>query len=146
MRFDTRVPRDYALKDQDLFFISADFVGALALAAAPAATATQSIVITADADAHLLLVGSAFTCTTTAETADAASAFILATLKMSSSGREMMNNAQHLRNISGTAQLPCVWPRPKFLAATSSMKVTLQNQEGTARAVRMGFYCFKIFV
>lgn len=147
MYFDTRVPQKLAQQDQDLFFVSTDFVGTLELAAAGAATASQSIVITVDQDAHLLLTGSAFVCTDTLQTTDqGANVFILVTLKMSSSGRELMSSAQHLRNISGTGQLPCAWPRPKLLPAGSSMRVTLQNLAAAIRAVRLTFYAFKIFI
>lgn len=144
MLFDTRVPQDMAKQPQDLFFVSADFTGSKELAAAPAAGASQIVTISVDQDAHLLLVGAAHFTTNSAETTQGGG-FILVTLKVSSSGREMMSSAQHLQNIAGTAQLPCVWPRPKFIAAGSSLTVTAQNLEGTARRCRLTFYAFKIF-
>jgi len=146
MYFDTRVPQNMAGLDQDLFFVSADFVGSSEMAAAPAAGATQALVLTVDQDAHLLLCGAAFVCTDTAETTDVPTPFILITLKLSSSGRELMASAQHLRNVAGTGSLPCAWPRPKFIAAGSSMRVTAQNLAGAIRRLRLTFYSFKIFL
>ena len=143
--FDTRVPQGLANMAQDLFFLSADFVGAKELAAAPAAGATQVVPITIDQDAHVLIVGASHVTSNNLETTDVPVPFILVTLKMSSSGREMMSSAQHLRNIAGTAQLPCVYPRPKFIAAGSTLSVTAQNLEGAARRTRLTFYAFKIF-
>jgi hypothetical protein len=147
MRFDTRVPQKMGQLDQDLFFLSCDFVGSQVLDVAANAGSSQSITLTVDQDAHLLLVGASHVATDAAQTTDVpdASTFVLATLKMSSSGRDLMNNAQHLRNISGSGKEPCVWPRPKFLVAGSSMRVTLQNLSAAQRAIRLTFFAFKLF-
>lgn len=145
MQFDTRVPKSFAEADQDLFFVSVDFVGALELAAAGGATATRTLPITVDADAHLLLVGAAHVTTDTTQLVDQALPFSLVTLKIGSTGRDLMSSAQHIRNMCGTAQRPSVWPRPKFLKASTTMKVTVQNLEAAIRAVRIMFFAFKIF-
>jgi hypothetical protein len=145
MLFDTRVPKDYAELKQDLFFVSVDFVGAQELAAAGAVNAARTLPVTVDSDAHLLLVGASHVTTDTTQLVDQALPFSLVTLKVGSSGRDLMESAQHIRNIAGTAQRPCIWPRPKFLAANSKFKVTVQNLEAAIRAVRLTFYAFKIF-
>jgi hypothetical protein len=148
MYFDTRVPRLLASNEQDLFFLSLDFTGNNVLGVKGGGADVKSQVLTADQDAHLLLVGGSRLGTDPATDATA-QAFLPVTLlmKLSSSGRELMNNPQHIENVLGTAQLPAAWPRPKFLAAGSSMRVTLQNlSAATTFNVRVTFYAFKIFV
>src|SRR3954471_20079579 len=148
MYFDSRVPQGLGQNEQDLFFISTDFTGGNSLGIKGGGADVKNLVVTIDQDAHVLLVGGARVITDQA-TAQTSQAFapILVTLTMSSSGRQLMNQAQHIENVLGTAQLPAAWPRPKFLVAASSMRVTLQNlHAANPFNVRITFYAFKIFV
>jgi hypothetical protein len=148
MYFDSRVPMRLAKNEQDLFFLSLDFTNNFVLGVKGGGADTKAQTLQADQDAHLLLVGGSRIGTDVATDA-VAQAFlpVLMTMKMSSSGRELMNNAQHIENVLGTAQLPAAWPRPKFLAAGSALRVTLQNLSATAAFnVRVTFYAFKIFL
>ena len=61
------------------------------------------------------------------------------------SGRILSNIAIHVDNWWGTAQRPFKWPVPKLVAPNSTLQVTLQNLEATARNVRTAFAGFKIF-
>lgn len=146
MLFDTRIPKGFAEKPQDLFFLQFDFTNANAKRLD--AGTSKTISFTVDGDAHLLLSGGSRVATDGA-TDLVTQPFVPVTVSMktSSSGRELMEDAVHIENIFGTAQLPTAWPRPKFLQANSTIQVTCTNLSGALGFnLRLNFFCFKIFL
>jgi hypothetical protein len=135
---------------QDLFFVQLDFTtgNANQLTVAGTATATRVLPLVIDTDAHFLMVGASRVATDVATDAvSIAFCHVGVSLKMTSSGRDLMNTTQHIENIAGTAQLPAAWPRPKFIAAGSALRATLTNLSTTTPYnVRLSFFGFKIFV
>jgi len=61
------------------------------------------------------------------------------------SSRNFFNTPLHFDEVFGDAQLPMVWPLPKLLLPNSTLNVTIQNLEATARNYRVAFHGFKIF-
>jgi len=70
---------------------------------------------------------------------------LLARLQDTGSGRYLSNIPIHVDNWFGTAEEPKYWDVPKIIAPNSSFNVEMQNQEATARNVRVAFHGFKIF-
>ena len=70
---------------------------------------------------------------------------LLVQLSEGGGARNFFNTPLHFDEVFGSAELPMVWPLPKLLLPNSTLNVTLQNLEATARNVRVAFHGFKIF-
>lgn len=133
------LPRQLWRKQKDFFVYSTSF-----LPIALSATVSQLIAIEADSD---FLITSM---TYTAQDNALLTTFIrpwagLITLRDTGSGRNFFNEAQHIENIVGDAELPS-FVFPKLIRASSTLEVTLTNQDAILGIqVRVAFLGFKIF-
>jgi hypothetical protein len=107
------------------------------------ATQTLGLNITADAD-FVILYGTRIV-TAVDNTTFVANVPELVTLVDTGAGRQLMSSAVHIDELFGTGQLPAYWSFPKLMRAGSTLSVTLQNLEATARNVRLSFHGFKVF-
>lgn len=83
--------------------------------------------------------------TDTGNTVFLAQAPLLLDLSDTGSGRKFSNTPIHASNWLGTAELPKYWDVPKVLSPNTTLSVSAQNLEATARNVRIAFHGFKIF-
>ncbi len=128
---------------KDFFVYSADFVGTNNLPAS--ATRTVSIAIQADSD-FLIVVCNRTTIVTGTPATEVTFTPVLATIKDSGSGRDLMDRPVHLEALAGDGQLPGYWPFPKFMRRSSTLQTTLQNLDGAnAYDVRVSYLGFKLF-
>lgn len=124
---------------KDFFMYGTDFVPLGA-----SATVTNNIVI--QADSAFLILDVVGVATDTANTAAVGPPVPqLVRVRDEGSGRDLMNHAVHFDNFFGTGQLPSYLPYPKILKPRTTLSVTLQNLEATARNVRIDFVGFKLF-
>ncbi len=61
------------------------------------------------------------------------------------SGRSDQDQAIHVANVTGTAQLPYILPEPRQIAAGSVLTVTMTNTGGVAALAQVALAGFKIF-
>lgn len=133
------LPPELAARPKDAFFLAVNFLPL-------AAGGTASVVTQITAEAAFLILGA--TRVVTDSPADTTSVAFFPALVTVSDGtnRQLMDRAVHIENLCGTAQLPAIWPWPKFVAAGSQVTTTVQNLDGaTARNVRITYMGFKIF-
>lgn len=83
--------------------------------------------------------------TDTDNTVFLAQAPLLFQISDAGSNRQLSNIPIHASNWFGTAQEPKYWDVPKIFAPNSTLAVTAQNLEATARNVRIALHGFKIF-
>jgi hypothetical protein len=107
------------------------------------ATVTNNINI--DGSSAFMILSAVAVETDIANTTFLAQMPLLASIKDTGSARDLMNTPVHASNWFGTAQEPKYWDIPKVLAPNTTLAVTLQNLEATARNVRIAFHGFKIF-
>jgi hypothetical protein len=122
----------------DYFVYGTDFAP-LALSA----TATQSIQI--NADSAFLILSAVAVETATDNTTFMANRPILCSISTGGAGLSLSNTPIHMNNWFGTAQEPKYWDVPKILLPNTTLNITLQNLEATARNVRLAFHGFKLF-
>lgn len=106
-------------------------------------TEADDIQIQADSD-FLIMAGVRYVTSTAAPPVPQAGV-ALVQLTDSGSGRQLQNTPVHIENLFGTAQMPAVWPFPKLLQRSSTLTVTIQNLEATARIYYISFLGFKCF-
>lgn len=123
---------------KDAFFLVQNFP---LVAIGGGATVTTVI----SAESALLIVGGVRTVTD--NTGQVSVAFYPAKVKITDgSQRDLMDNDAMLDNLFGTAQLPALWPYPKFVAAGSSLKTTLTSLDtANVRTVQLVYLGFKIY-
>ena len=131
----------FAQNGGDGFFPSLDFT----IGATGTAAATQRLTLTQDADSYFIITGLSRVITNSDNTTFHTQAGITIQIKMSSSGREVMDVPAHLENIAGTAQRPAIWPVPKVVGPAATMAVTLVSFEAATRIVRLTFYGYKVW-
>lgn len=123
----------------DVFFVNLNFIPI-------PASGSLSQKITFDTDADVLVYAGTRTVTT-----DAAPATVLAagpltvSIKVSSSGRDLMNEVGHLENIFGSGQQPAYWPRPRLFSAGETLTVTLANLSAVAHRAFLTLYAAKVY-
>lgn len=122
----------------DYFAYGTDFVPLAA-----SATTTNPIAINSDSAFFILAA-------TGIETATDNTTFLtqhplMVQLAEGGSSRNFFNTALHFDEVFGSAEFPMVWPLPKLLLPNSTLNVTLQNLEATARNVRIALHGFKVF-
>lgn len=125
---------------KDFFMYSANFLPL-------AAGATQTTDIAIESDSDFLIVAGVRTITDGATDLvfQAAGPFTVVVFD-NGSGRNLQNQAQHIENMFGTAELPAYWPFPKFVPRASTLSTTLQNLDATnAFNIRIAYFGFKIF-
>lgn len=127
--------RDLAI---DFFVYGTDFepLGA-------SATTTRQIQI--NSDSAFLILSAMMVETDTGNTTFLANRPILVTLATGGAALNLSNTPIHADNWFGTAENPKYWDVPKVLLPNTSLAVTLQNLEATARNVRVAFAGFKLF-
>lgn len=112
---------------------------------ATAATVTNNIAVQADSDfllAAACIAVQAFTAGATATGSFAGTVIITD----AGSGRNLMNQAIHVANVYGTAQLPAYWPFPYLVKRNSTLQTQLANLDTTnAYVIRIAYWGFKIF-
>lgn len=149
MRFDESVPAAQANFEKELFTITLDFIAgdAKGLDVAGTAGATQKIVTTIDQAYHFVIVGGVRVVTDFA-TDLVPVAFLPAVfdMTMTSSSRGLMNSPVHVEALFGTAQLPAVWAKRRFIQAGSSMTTTVQNLAATQYNLRLVLLGYQILL
>lgn len=133
------IPRKLWRKAKDFFIYSAEFLPLAAGGTLTVETAIQS-------DSDFLAVAGCRVVSDTANTTFFATVPQLITIVDAGSGRQLMDRAQHIDNLLGTAQLPSYFPMPKIFRANGTISTTLQNLDGAnARNVRISYLGFKVF-
>lgn len=61
------------------------------------------------------------------------------------SGRQLQDQATHVRNVFGTAQRPYILPEPKLLKGASVLQVSLINATAVAALASCSFSGYKVF-
>ncbi|MGD2066796.1 MAG: hypothetical protein PVI43_06480 [Candidatus Bathyarchaeota archaeon] len=96
-------------------------------------TATTTISVTREADFYL---------TKLVRVATAPFAFLI---RDSSNDRQWSNIAVHSDIGAGTAQLPLILPKPRFIARASTITVELTDLSLAANEVRLGLIGYKVY-
>jgi hypothetical protein len=135
---DQYLPDNLRGREKDFFVYSADFVPI-------AVSATETFQINTQADSDFVVLAGVRTAFDSTQATVVANMPALVTISDAGAGRSFMDRAVHIDNLFGTAQLPLIWPYPKFWSGGSSIAVTLQNLVATARVVRISFLGFKVF-
>ena len=107
------------------------------------ATASRSIQI--NADSAFMILSAVMVETATDNTTFMANRPLLVSLSTGGAGLSLSNTPIHANNWFGTAQEPKYWDVPKVLLPNSTLQVTIQNLEATARNIRVAFHGFKLF-
>jgi hypothetical protein len=136
--YDQFLPDSHKGRPKDFFVYSAEFTPL-------GASTTSSFTISIQADSDFLILAGVRVVTDTGNTTFVSNVPQLVTITDTGAGRTFMDRAVHMDNLFGTAQLPALWPYPKFVQGASALSVTLQNLDATARNVRLSFLGFKIF-
>lgn len=112
------------------------------------ATSSTEVQIQINGDSDFVMQEFNFTAETAAGTF-LASADYLILLVVSGSGRQLMNQAQHIENLFGnfqSANNPHYLPMPKLIQASNVLSVTLTNRTAVAaNRVDVAFIGFKVF-
>lgn len=132
------LPRELWGKQKDMFVGHVDFTPLAANG-----TQTQGLQIPSDAD-FVIVYGTRIV-TAVDNITFIANVPELVTLTDTGSGRQLMSSAVHMDELFGTAQLPAYWSFPKLMRASSTLSVTVQSLEATARNIRLSFHGFKVF-
>lgn len=96
-------------------------------------TATTTISVTREADFYLTKI---------VRVATAPFAFLI---RDSSNDRQWSNIAIHSDIGSGTAQLPLILPKPRFIARASTITIELTDLSLAANEVRLGLIGYKVY-
>lgn len=96
-------------------------------------TATTTISITREADFYL---------TKLVRVATAPFAFLV---RDSSNDRQWSNIATHSDIAAGTAQLPLILPKPRFIARASTITIELTDLSLAANEIRLGLIGYKVY-
>lgn len=96
-------------------------------------TATTTISVTREADFYLTKI---------VRVATAPFAFLI---RDSSNDRQWSNIAVHSDIGSGTAQLPLILPKPRFIARASTITIELTDLSLAANEVRLGLIGYKVY-
>lgn len=133
------LPAQYWDKVKDFFAYETDFLGM-----GPSATQTLPEQIQGDSDFLFVALNRVVTAVdnVTVKT------FAPFTLQIADagSGRNLGDQAIHLENIAGTAQLPGILPFPKIIRQASTLSLTLTNLDTVnSYNVRLTLLGFKIF-
>lgn len=133
------LPSEWQGKAKDFFTYSVEF-----LALAAAGTGTDRF--TTQADSGFLIVAAVGSARTTAAgVPSVADRPALLSFRDSGSGRQLQDTPFDFDNLVGTAQLPSVWPAPKFLNPQSTFTVDITSLAAVALSFRINFLGFKIF-
>lgn len=62
-----------------------------------------------------------------------------------SSGRQLQDVPTHVSNVTGTGQLPYIWPEPYLLKGGGTLAVTLINPTALAALASVSFIGYKVF-
>ena len=96
-------------------------------------TATTTISVTREADFYLTKI---------VRVATGPFAFLV---RDSSNDRQWSNIATHSDLAAGTAQLPLILPKPRFIARASTITIELTDLSLAANEVRLGFIGYKVY-
>lgn len=111
-----------------------------------ASTLTQTVSINDDSDFVFAQLAVTVTHTDNTTFVDAKNLPILATISDASAGILMQNQATHLSNLAGIAQLTFRTSPPKIFRSGGQISVQLQNQDGVNDlVVNMAFHGFKVY-
>ena len=117
-------------------------------ATALGANATVEVQIPINADSDFLIQEMNLVAETAAGTFLATADYLL-TITIAGSGRQIMNQAQHVANLAGSYQanqVPGRVPMPKLVQASNTISCSLANRTGTAaNRVDLAFRGFKVF-
>lgn len=108
-----------------------------------AASATEQRNISIQADADFILCYAVLTATAEDNITPLAFRPALVQLTDASSGSDLMQAPTHAENVFGSAMQPGILAIPYYLRANSTLRVTLQNLEATARNYRCMMYGFR---
>lgn len=107
----------------ELFWYGATFLPLTAQASSTAQVQVQ-------ADADFIVVKQCRFATNSNDNSVVTSPLVTVTLTDTGSGRQLMDSAQHMENIFGTAQFPYICPQVKRLAANSTFQVAVTSLTG----------------
>jgi hypothetical protein len=112
-----------------------------------AAGATTTEEFQVQSDSHFMILAATLTAVDPATPGTVFDpADLLCRITDAGSGREVMNQQVHVRNLFGDGELPAYWPYPKIIKRSSTVVVELENLEA-AQALRVfvDFLGFKLF-
>lgn len=117
-------------------------------ATALGANATQEVQIPINADSDFMIQEMNLTAETAAGTFLATPDYLLL-IVIAGAGRQIMNQAQHVANVTGSYQsnqVPGRVPMPKLVQASNTISVTLTNRTATAaNRADLALRGFKVF-
>lgn len=127
-------------KVRDVLFLNLEFANI-------PAGGSLAKVLTFAADADVLVFAATRTVATVAAPQTVlASAPLTAFIRISSSARDLSNEAGHIENVFGTGQRPCYWQTPKRFGATETITVTLGNIDpAVAYRAWLTFFAVKLY-
>lgn len=139
--WESLLPSWARLRAKDFFGYNTTF-----LPLAAGATAVNTIAIQNDSDFMVVKVNIFITDNANANPVNPENALLLALIKDSGSGRDLMDEPVAVANYFGTAQRPGFLPMPKIIRRASTLSTQMQNLDAVNPFnVRVSYLGFKIF-